>query len=117
MPFEGKSGEAAANVLLQSTHHDKTYEITVAAAYCFADVAWELSSLFGKEIPYNLVESDIYSAQLRKFGVPDNFVHMLASFSADIKNNQHARITGDLQMLLGRKPAGLKAALKELYDM
>ena len=110
-------GEAAANVLVQSTHQDKTYEITGAAAYCFEDVARELSWLSGKEISYNQFDSAAYSAHLRQLGVPDNFVQMLACFSADIKNNQHARTTGDLQMLLGRKPAGLIDALKELYDL
>jgi len=110
-------GEAAANVLLQSTHQDKTYEITGATAYGFEDVARALSLLSGKEISYNQLDPAAYSAHLRQLGVPDNFVQMMAAFSADIKNNQHAGITRDLQVLLGRKPAGLTEALKELYGL
>jgi len=110
-------GEAAGNVLVQSTHQDKTYEITGAAAYSFEDVARELSLLSGKKISYNQLDSAAYSAHLRQLGVPDHFVQMLAAFTADIKNNRHAGISRDLEVLLGRKPAGLTEALKELYDL
>lgn len=110
-------GEAAANVLLQDGHENKIYEITGSAAHSFSDVALELTSLSGREISYNPVNSAAYSKHLQQFGVPDNFIQVLSAFSEDIKNNLHARTTGDLETLLGRKPASLSDALKELYGL
>jgi hypothetical protein len=42
-------------------------------------------------------------------------IHIVAGFNADIKNKQYEIVATDLENLLGRKPAMLTAALKEIY--
>lgn len=110
-------GEAAANVLLQNEHENKTYQITGSELYSFTDVAQNLSELSGKGIAYTDVEAKAFSEQLIQAGVPGFVVSLVTSFAIDIKNNQFAMVSPDLETLLGRKPASLKDALKEIYNL
>lgn len=108
--------EAAANVLLTDGHENKTYEITGAELYSFEDIAQELTLLSGKTLDYTDPDADTYVSRLKEFGVPEEFVFILAGFAEDIKNKQFETKSADLENLLGRKPASLKDSLKEIYN-
>lgn len=110
-------GEAIANDLLNNYTENKVYEITGSAAYSYADVASELSNLSGKTVTYTDIDPNSYEAFLLKVGVPEHFVAVFTAFTADIKNNQHQKVTSDLERLLGRKPIDFSLALKELYTL
>jgi NAD(P)H dehydrogenase (quinone) len=49
-------------------------------------------------------------------GVPEMMVQRVTGFLTDIKNGQEAKVNPDLENLLGRKPASLKAGLKVLFN-
>ncbi|WP_339811975.1 SDR family oxidoreductase [uncultured Imperialibacter sp.] len=110
-------GEAAANVLLQPGHENKTYEITGSQLYSYADAAEALSVLSGKTVVYTDADADKFPGQLREWGLPEEVVFIVTGFSADIKNQQFERTTKDLEILLGRKPATLRDGLKEVYNL
>ncbi|SHF90687.1 NAD(P)H dehydrogenase (quinone) [Flavobacterium fluvii] len=110
-------GEAIANDLLSNYNENKIYEITGSEAYSYADVASELSKLSGKTVTYTELESEDYKGILEKAGVPEHFIQVFTAFAADIKNNQHSKVTSDLEILLGRKPINFSSALKELYKL
>ena len=110
-------GEAIANDLLATTNDNKTYEITGSESYSYAEVAAELSKLSGKNVSYTDLESSAYEDFLKQVGVPEQYIQMFSAFAADIKNNQHSKITVDLENLLGRKPIAFSLALKELYNL
>jgi NAD(P)H dehydrogenase (quinone) len=110
-------GEAIANDLLNNYTENKVYEITGSVAYSYADVASELSNLSGKTVTYTDIDPNSYEAFLLKVGVPEHFVAVFTAFAADIKNNQHQKVTSDLERLLGRKPIDFSLALKELYTL
>lgn len=110
-------GEAAANVLLQSGHENKTYEITGGESSSFTDIARSLSKLSGKDIVYTDVETTAFSEQLKQGGVPEMIVSLITGFATDIKNGQFEMERNDLETLLGRKPASLKEGLKEVYNL
>ena len=110
-------GEAIANDLLSNYSENKIYEITGSEAYSYADVASELSKLSGKTVTYTELESDDYKEILEKVGVPEHFIQVFTAFAADIKNNQHSKVTSDLEILLGRIPINFSSALKELYKL
>lgn len=110
-------GEAIANELLTSTSGNKIYEITGSESFSYADVALELSKLSGKEVIYTNLEAEAYAEILKNIGVPEEYISMFNAFAADIKNNQHSKITSDLEILLGRKPISFSSALKELYNI
>lgn len=110
-------GEAAANVLLQSGHENKTYEITGNEFYSYADIAKVLSELSNKKINYTNVDASELSNQLKQFGVPEHIVYLTIGFSTDTKNGKFEHLSKDLENLLGRKPATLKNSLKEIYNL
>lgn len=109
-------GEAAANVLLQDGHENKTYEITGSELYDYTEVAQILSELSGKDVPYIDADPAQYPERLKQSGVPEFVVFLIAGFAEDLKNHQFEIVTDDLEKLLGRKPTTLKEALKEIYN-
>lgn len=110
-------GEATANVLLQDGHENKTYEITGNELYSYTDVAKILSELTGKDIVYRDADATTFSDRLKQAGVPEFVVLLITGIATDIKNKQFEIISKDLEDLLGRKPASLKAALKAIYRL
>src|SRR5450432_4133795 len=110
-------GEAAANVLLQNGHENKTYELTAGELYSYEDVARELSALSGRSVHYTDADPTTFPAQLKEFGLPGIVVILVTGFSADVKNHQFEIVTKDLEKLLGRKPASLKEGLKEVFNL
>ncbi len=118
-PFALRSemAEAIANVLVQSGHENKTYQITNTEAYSFQQIAEMLSQLSGKPISYTSPEYDAFVGLLKNIGVPDEAILIAAGFATDIKNNLLDISSNDLEILLGRKPTGLSIALKEMYNL
>jgi NAD(P)H dehydrogenase (quinone) len=110
-------GEAAANVLLQNGHENKTYEITGSELYSYQDVARELSDLSGQTVTYTAADPAVFATKIKEFGLPEIVNHIVAGFSEDVKNHQFEKVTKDLENLLGRKPTALKASLKEIYNL
>jgi len=59
-------GEAAANVLLQQGHENKTYTITGSRLYSYADVAEVLSKLSGKKVQYTDADAATFSGYIKR---------------------------------------------------
>lgn len=110
-------GEAIANNLLETNTDSKIYEITGSESYSYSEVAEELSKLSGKKVTYANLEAEAYVELLQQIGVPEQYIQMFSAFNEDIKNNQHHKVTPDLENLLGRKPIDFSNALKELYRL
>lgn len=110
-------GEAAANVLLQQGHENKTYEIGGNTTYSYQDVADALTKILGKKVIYTAAETEKFSQQLKDAGVDDFINFIVTSFNVDIKNKQFEIITNDLEKLLGRKPFNLEQGIPEVFNL
>ena len=108
-------GEGIANVLVDNTTENRIFELTGAELYSYQDVANALSELAGKSISYTNADPSTFPQILAKMGVPERMIMVAAGFTTDIRNHQYELLSADLERLLGRKPTGLKEALKELY--
>lgn len=108
-------GEAAANVLAQAGHENKTYDITNSEAYSYKDVARALSAISGKTVTYTDADAEAFKAAMQAAGLPEFVIYLTAGFAADQKAGQLETVYSDLERLLGRKPAGLEAGLREVY--
>jgi NAD(P)H dehydrogenase (quinone) len=109
-------GEAAANVLLQSNHLNKTYVLTGSELSTFGDIADIISQLSGKPVRYINPEVTVFEEKLRGAGTPEAGIAALSGFVADMRNGQYAMLSDDFELLLGRKPLSLKDSLKEIYS-
>jgi NAD(P)H dehydrogenase (quinone) len=118
VPFALRSemGEAIANALLESDRSNRIYQLTGSESYSFDDVAATLSDLSGKEVNYAPSQKSVFEAQMKDRDTPEIMVQRVVGFLTDIKNGQEEEVSSDLENLLGRKPASLKAGLKVLFN-
>ncbi|MEO7977992.1 SDR family oxidoreductase [Flavobacterium sp.] len=109
--------EAMANVLLKEDFENKIYQFTNYETYSFFDVANLLTELSGKEIKYTPIELSSFEETMKQRGLTEPVIKKMAGFLLDIKANQEAVVTNDLENKLGRKPTSLKDGLKMLFNL
>lgn len=107
--------EAAARVLTEPGHLNKTYHLTGNTLYSFHDIAKTLSDLSGKEITYTDIDPAAYQDRLKQAGAPEMWIQVGASFAASIKNGEFELVYDDLSGLLGREPGPVADILREKY--
>ncbi|RYU83368.1 SDR family oxidoreductase [Hymenobacter persicinus] len=110
-------GEAMANVLLAAPGDNRTYHFTGGTAYSFADVAAALTAAAGRPVTYSPVPVADFAAGMQARGVPAPAIERTIGFLTDIKNGQEAHVSPDLEAALGRPPATLAQAIRELYAL
>ena len=109
--------EAAANVLAaMDGHENKIYKTVNTENYSFEDIARVLSELTGKQIRYTSPPMDEYKQSLIKAGIPAEAVAGSAGFIEGIRQGYFEADHSDLEMLLGRKPDGLKEILRSFVS-
>ena len=105
--------EAAVVALTNEAHSGITYELAGDNAYTLAELAAEISSQTGKEIPYvNIPEAD-YAAALKGAGLPEGFAAAIASW--DVGASQGALFDDGRQLskLIGRPTTSLADSVRQ----
>lgn len=115
--LRGELGEAIANAIHQDGGEDRVYTLTAGEAWSFDDVAQALGELSGKPATYTPTDKATFEAQIRERGVPEAMARLIYGFYCDIRDGQLDEVTPELEGLLGRKPASLKAGLKALFNL
>ena len=110
-------GEAMANVLLNEPFQNNIYTFTGTETYSFYDVAAALTALSGKEVKYSNIDVAAFETMMLDKGLPQPLIKKITDFNTDIKNNQEAGLTPDLEINLGRKPTSLTEGLKILFNL
>lgn len=114
--LRSEQAEAMANVLMNEPFENQTYQFTNNTTYSFYDVANYLTELSGKKIKFTPVELSTFNETMKQRSLPEAVISKMGGFLLDIKNNQEALITNDLENKLGRKPTPLKEGLKQLFN-
>jgi NAD(P)H dehydrogenase (quinone) len=109
--------EAMANVLLHTPCENKIYNFTGNSNYSFYDIAEVLSELSGKEVKYTNIDEHLFKSMMNERNVPAPAIHKILDFVTDIRNNQEAGISRELEQQLGRQPISLKEGLKHLFKL
>lgn len=116
--LRSEMGEAIANALLKDSCDNRIYKLTGSESYSFDDVASALTKISGKEVTYTAsTENSVFEAQMEERGLPKAMFPRFVGFLTDIKNGQEDEVSADMENLLGRKPASLKAGLKVLFKL
>ncbi|MET3982095.1 NAD(P)H dehydrogenase (quinone) [Mucilaginibacter sp. UYP25] len=110
-------GEAIGNVLANYDCDNRILDFTNSETYSFYDIAAALSELSGKNVIYTPVDPDVFLQVAMKRGLPEFVANMSLGFMTDIKNGQESKVSKDLEIILGRKPASLKEGLKILFNL
>ncbi|MGW7565349.1 SDR family oxidoreductase [Streptomyces tendae] len=102
---------AAVAVLTGEGHENTAYELGGDEAWGFAEYAAELSRQTGREIAYNPVSVEDYTAILTGAGVPGPLADVFAGVDAAIAKGELVVSTGDLSRLTGRPTTPLAEAV------
>jgi NAD(P)H dehydrogenase (quinone) len=96
--------EAHAAILTGTGHENRTYSLTGGPAVSFSDIAAILSEISGSPVSYNPLTDEEYLELNRSAGLPDFVVEFVLGWLHGMNAGEWAEQTGDLEMLLGRKP-------------
>ena len=107
--------ETVANVLAGDGHENKEYYISNAGNVSFRDIAEMLRELSGEAVMYNSPDTETYINTMVTAGVSKEDAIFFAHIGEAIKQGEFYSTRSDLESLLGRKPASLKAYLKKTF--
>jgi NAD(P)H dehydrogenase (quinone) len=106
--------EALANVLAGSGHENKIYDLTIDPPFSFSQAAAAFSGLLGRSIEYVDIPQEAFQKELAAHNVPQSVITMMSGLAEGIKLNELRAPSNDLEKILGRKPAGVREAIKGL---
>jgi NAD(P)H dehydrogenase (quinone) len=117
--FASRNDLAAAGAILLTTegHENKVYEMGGPVAYSFQDIAGMLSELSGKTIQYVSPSAEVFSEQLKSYGLPDETIQGAATFCVAIAQGEFNFPSTDLETILGRKAQTVRDFLKAAYQL
>lgn len=104
--------EAAAVAVTDESHKGKVYELAGDNYYTLADLAKEISTQTGKNIPYkNLTESE-YTRMLESFEIPVGLAAAIASWDVSASKDDLFDDSRQLSTLIGRPTTSLSESVK-----
>ena len=104
---------AAANVLTESGHEGRAYDITGPEALTDTQIAEKLSTLLGKQITYTPVPDEAMRQGLLSAGLTDWYADSLVKLYQFYRQGGGAPVTSDLEQLIRQKPRTMDAYLQE----
>ncbi len=102
-------GEAAARLLVDDRHSGRAFDLTGPEALTHAEAAQILSEAVGRTITYVDIDPPTFRGNLVAAGLPAAYADLLVELMAFVKAGYNARVTGDVETILG-KPARSLAA-------
>lgn len=106
---------AAVAVKLLTTDNlsNMDFDITGSEAVDHDEVAAAISEGTGRKITYKEIPSDDLKVALRAAGLPHDYTEFLLLILSYLKQGNSASINNNVEVILGRKPYGLKDYVKE----
>ncbi|OMP65629.1 SDR family oxidoreductase [Domibacillus epiphyticus] len=102
---------AAATVLVEDGHENKTYTLVAHKTWSFDTLAQILSDIAGKTIVHKAVSLEEEIEILKKAGLPEHLVFMFSGIYQAISEGEISRTSEDLQKLIGT-PTPLEETVK-----
>ncbi|BCJ88418.1 hypothetical protein skT53_34030 [Effusibacillus dendaii] len=105
---------AAATVLAEEGHENKTYELTSPQSWTFDQLAQILSEVSGKKVTHRHATESDFKEYLLKSGLPEDTANFLVfGMYRPISRGKTASTSGDLQKLIGDSLTSLRESVKE----
>jgi NAD(P)H dehydrogenase (quinone) len=114
--LRAEQAEAGVNILLGSGHENKEYELTGLETASYGDIARSISEATNTQIHYHSPTVEEFTAALTGANVPQVYIGLFAGFSTAIKQGEFAKTSGDLELLLGRKPVSLNDYISSVFS-
>jgi NAD(P)H dehydrogenase (quinone) len=104
--------EAAAVVLSSEKYKGKVFELAGDNAYTLSDLAEEISSQTGKDLPYRNMQEEDYAKILESFNLPKSFARAIASWDRSASKGDLYDASGELSKLINRPTTQLKESVR-----
>ena len=95
--------DVVVEALLDDKHVAKTYELTGPRLLTFAEITKEVSNATGREIKFNSLTMEEYTAMLREFQIPEDYIWLVTYLFTEVLDGRNSSITNDIEQVLGRK--------------
>ncbi|TWI59110.1 SDR family oxidoreductase [Halalkalibacter nanhaiisediminis] len=103
--------KAAATVLLEDGHENKSYNLVNPQPWTFDELAEILSEVSGKNVVHRSVSYDEAKEYLKNVGLPEPIAELSAGIYHTIAHGETAKTSNDLTNLIG-EPTPLKDLVK-----
>ena len=116
IPFvdTGDIADVVVKALLDDAHNGKTYAVTGPRAITFEEAVREIAASTGKEIKYQPVLLDDYSAMMKSAGVPSDYIWLFDYLFREVLGKpENQEISNDVEKVLGRKPKDFSEFARE----
>lgn len=107
--------EAAASVIVSRGHENMSYRTVSPNSYSMTELAAILSELTGKNVGYIKPDLATFTENMKRFGVPDGYIAMMAGFSQAIAKGELVGDGSDLEKLIGHPATPMKEFLGTVY--
>ena len=88
--------------LTDARHTDKLYEVTGPRALSFAEAVAEIAAATGRPIRYTQISPADFAVGMRRAGVPDDVVALLAELFTVVLDGRNSPMTHGVEDALGR---------------
>lgn len=92
----------ATRALADAGHGGQVYDLTGPRLMTFADAVAEIAVVAKRSVRYVPVPADRFVARLRDSGTPADLAHDLAALMDEVFDGRRARLTNDVERVLGR---------------
>ncbi len=88
---------------LEDKHSGKTYQLTGPRQLTFEQATKEISKATARDIQFDSITMDKYTAMLKEFEVPDDFIWLINYLFTEVLVESNSVVTNDIEQVLGRK--------------
>ncbi len=96
--------DVVIEVLVNDKHVGKIYELTGPRLLTFKQVVTEISNLTGRDIQFQSLTIDEYTAMLRQYQIPEDHIWLAEYLFSQVLDGRNSSVTHDIEKVLGRKP-------------
>lgn len=119
IPFvdTGDIADVVVKALMDDAHNGKTYAVTGPRAITFEEAVREIAASTGKEIKYQPVSLDDYSAMMKSAGVPSDYIWLFDYLFTEVLGKpENQEISNDVEKVLGRKARDFSEFARETAE-
>jgi NAD(P)H dehydrogenase (quinone) len=109
-------GEALARMIVSEVAYPDRITLSNSQSWSRTDIADTLSEITGRKVTAPEASTDDYVAYLEETGIPAFYAEFAAEWAAAIKAGELEETDPLLESILGRKPIGLAAFFKGIYQ-
>ena len=107
---------AIATVLTKENQENKVYNLFASESWSYNELASILSELSGKNVEHIQMPSDEVLNILLSSGVPEALAYWSVGLQQAVSLGTEARVSNDIEMLIGRNPKTLKESIANHLD-